>query len=110
MVDLVDGQTVIQAVYAAGGLKDTARTDEIVVIRRGEADQRLVFAINLDDAVSGNNLKQDVRLLPLDTVVVPRSDIARVDLWVDQYLRKVLPANLNASAVYTFGTTNTNTR
>jgi protein involved in polysaccharide export with SLBB domain len=104
MIDLVDGQTVMQAVYAAGGLKSTARTKEIVVVRHGEANQRLVFAVNLQDVVSGTDLAQDARLLPLDTVIVPRSDIANVNLFVDQYIKGVLPATPNGTFLYNFNT------
>ena len=102
MIDLVDGQTVMQAVYAAGGMKPTARTNEVVVLRQSDATHRLAFAVNLDDVVSGSDLGQDTRLLPLDTVIVPRSDIAKVNLWVEQYMRNVLPFNPNMNVVYTF--------
>jgi protein involved in polysaccharide export with SLBB domain len=105
MVDLVDGQTVMQAIYAAGGLKSTARTDEIVVVRHGESNQRLVFAVNLKEVVSGTDLAQDTRLLPLDTVIVPRSDIANVNLFVDQYIKGVLPATASGSFLYQFNAT-----
>ena len=102
MIDIVDGQTVLQAIYAAGGLRSTARTKEVVVVRHGEANQRLAFAVNLDDVKSGNDLAQDVRLLPLDTVIVPRSDIANVNLFVDQYIKGVLPATPSGSFLYQF--------
>jgi len=102
MIDLVDGQTVMQAVTAAGGWKTTARRDEVVVVRQSDANHRLVFAVNLDDVISGTDLAQDARLLPLDTVIVPRSDIAKLNLWVEQYMRNTLPFNPNANVVYTF--------
>ena len=104
MIDIVDGQTVLQAIYAAGGLRSTARTHEVVVVRQGEANQRLAFAVNLDDVKSGNDLAQDVRLLPLDTVIVPRSDIANVNLFVDQYIKGVLPATPSGTFLYQFNT------
>ena len=105
MVDLIDGQTVMQALYAAGGMKSTARSNEVVVVRRGAAEQRLAFAVNLDEVVHGTGLGQDVRLQPLDTVIVPRSDIAQIDLWVEQYIRNLLPATPSASVIYSFNNT-----
>ena len=48
MIDLIDGESVLQAIDAAGGLKSTARTGEVIVVRRGEGNQRLAFAVNLD--------------------------------------------------------------
>jgi len=105
MIDLIDGQTVMQALYAAGGMKSTARSDEVVVVRRGGGDQRLAFAVNLDQVVHGTGLGQDMRLQPLDTVIVPRSDIAQVDLWVEQYIRNLLPATPSAGVLYSINST-----
>jgi protein involved in polysaccharide export with SLBB domain len=105
MIDLIDGQTVMQALYAAGGMKSTARSDEVVVVRRGGGDQRLAFAVNLDQVVHGTGLGQDMALQPLDTVIVPRSDIAQVDLWVEQYIRNLLPATPSAGVLYSINST-----
>ncbi len=101
MIDLVDGETVMQAVYAAGGMKTTARPDEIVVLRRTNVpNQRLAFAVNLKQVVSGENVGQDTQLQPLDTVIVPRSDIAQLNLWVEQYIKNMIPTN--TSVIYSF--------
>jgi len=100
---------VMQALYAAGGMKSTARSDEVVVVRRGGADQRLAFAVNLDQVVHGTGLDQDMRLQPLDTVIVPRSDIAQVDLWVEQYIRNLLPAAPSTSFIYSYNNTPSST-
>jgi protein involved in polysaccharide export with SLBB domain len=102
MVDLIAGETLMQALYSAGGLKPTARTGEVVVVRHGAGDQRLVFAVDLDQVMSGTALGQDVKLQPLDTVIVPRSDIAQADLWVEQYIRNLLPAAPSTSVIYSF--------
>jgi polysaccharide export outer membrane protein len=102
VIDIVDGQTVMQAIYAAGGMRPTARTHEVVVVRRIEANKRIAFSVNLDDVKSGTDLAQDVPLLPLDTVIVPRSDIANVNLFVDQYIKGVLPATPSGNFLYQF--------
>ena len=93
--------TVLGAIMSAEGFKDDARTSEVVVIRRDHAnpERSLVFAVNLDDAVSGSDLRQDLLLQPSDIVVVPRSGIGNVDLWVDQYLRRLLPFSLSGGYV-----------
>jgi hypothetical protein len=38
-----------------------------------------------------NNNEADAALLPTDTVIVPRSGIAQLDLIVKQYIRDVMP-------------------
>jgi protein involved in polysaccharide export with SLBB domain len=90
--------TVLQAIMAAGGFKPTARTDEVVVIRKTAPEHAIVFAVNLDSAVSGKNVANDVELEPQDVVVVPRSNIADFDLWIDQYIRLALPLQTSANA------------
>lgn len=97
--------TVLQAITVAGGFKETARTDEVVVIRYNSDGHRIVFTVNLDNVISGKDLRQDVDLVAQDMVFVPRSDIANIDLWVDQYVRKALPLSTSGSVSYTTGRT-----
>jgi polysaccharide export outer membrane protein len=94
---LVGPLSVMQAVMVAEGMKETARTTDIVLIRRGEHDERQVMRIDLQAALDGNNAGGDLLLQPYDVVVVPRSGIANVNLWVDQYLRRNLPISLGIS-------------
>jgi len=91
LIPIVGTMSVLEAVAEAGGTKDTARTTEVVVIRRGPADKPVVFRVNLKSARDGSDLAQDVALLPFDIVFVPRSRIANVNLFVDQYIRKNIP-------------------
>ncbi|MDB5819547.1 MAG: polysaccharide biosynthesis/export family protein, partial [Rhizobacter sp.] len=94
---LIGPLSVMQAVMVAEGMKETARTSDIVLIRRGEHDERQVMRIDLQAALDGNNAGGDLLLQPYDVVVVPRSGIANVNLWVDQYLRRNLPISLGIS-------------
>ncbi|CAN5754678.1 polysaccharide biosynthesis/export family protein [soil metagenome] len=89
--------SVVQAVMVAEGLKETARVEEVVLIRRGAQGERNVMRVNLAAAMNGQDSTQDVLLHPYDVVVVPRSGIANVNLWVDQYLRRNLPLSLGVS-------------
>lgn len=94
--------SVAQAVLAAEGPRDTARMDEVVVVRRLPDNQRQVFVVNMRDIINGTDSGQDVMLQPFDMVVVPRSDVADLDLWVDQYIRRVLPFYTSANVGYEF--------
>lgn len=91
MVPILGQMTALQAISQAGGLKDTARSTEVIVIRRGPGDAPVAFKVDLKKARDGGDLAQDVTLAPLDIIYVPRSRIANVNLFVDQYIRKVLP-------------------
>jgi len=91
VVSLLGPTTVMQSLAEAGWLRDTARTQEVIIIRKGEKKRPLIFTVDLDRAISGSDLSQDVMLMPFDIVYVPRSPIADVNLWVDQYIRRNIP-------------------
>ncbi len=78
--------TVLQAISASGGFRDTARKDEVAVIRRGPEDRPFIIALNLSKAMDGTDMSQDIYLVPYDTVLVPKSGIANVNLWIQQYI------------------------
>jgi len=91
---LVGQMTTLQAIALAGGLKETARINEVILIRRGADNKPIVTTLNLERARNGADITQDALLMPYDIVFVPRSPIADVDLWVDQYIRRLLPFSL----------------
>ena len=102
MFPLVGHTTVLQALSLAGGLKDTARKGEVLIIRRGEGNKPLVSSVNLNKVVDGTDILQDIPLKPFDIVYVPRSSIANVNVWVDQYIRKNIPIEFSTGFGYTF--------
>ena len=100
MVPLIGSVSVLQAISQAGGVKDTARTSEVVIIRQGENHNPFVAVVNLDKAIDGTDMNQDITLKPFDIVFVPKSPIANVNVWVDQYVRKVLPISITTGLGY----------
>ena len=102
MFPLMGLMTVMQAISQAGGVKDTARTKEVVVIRHGAENKRLALQVNMRKILDGTDIGQDIALKPFDIVYVPRSSIANVDVWVDQYVRKVLPVSISSGFGYYF--------
>jgi len=86
--------TVLQAVMAAQGLKDSAQPRQVIVLRRGPGGTRTVLPVDLAAAMSGRDLAQDLQLQSYDAIIVPRSGIADIGLWVDQYVKRVLPFSL----------------
>jgi protein involved in polysaccharide export with SLBB domain len=84
--ELVGPTTVLQAIAMAGGFKDSARTDEVIVVRRDENNKPFSIALDTRKAMKGVDLAQDIYVQPYDLVIVPRSNIADVDLWVQQYI------------------------
>jgi hypothetical protein len=85
-----------QALALAGGLLETAQPKMVYVIRQNPDASYVGFRVNLKPREPEMGLGVEVALLPRDIVVVPKSGIAKVDKWVDQYIRKVLPFNIGA--------------
>ena len=76
----------------AGGFLPTARKNEVIVVRRGANNKPFQIALNAEKAMKGVDLSQDIYLKPYDMVIVPRSNIADVDIWVDQYIGRTIGA------------------
>ncbi len=100
------GMDPLQAVIAAGGMLDTAKTKRIAVIRRSPEGRPVILYVDLRSYTRGGT----ARLAPLearDVVFVPKSSIAEADAWVDQYLNKLLPfgKNFNYNLGNNYGTT-----
>jgi polysaccharide export outer membrane protein len=87
---LDSGMTALQAIAAAGGLTDNA-APQAVLIRRDACGIPAGSSIDITAAIKNPEGEQDAVLQSRDIVVVPRSKIANVDLWVSQYVRNVLP-------------------
>jgi protein involved in polysaccharide export with SLBB domain len=90
---LVGTLTVLQAVAMAEGFKDTAKTTEVIVIRRRPDGRPLVIPLNIKAAISGADISQDLALMPYDVVQVPRSGLAMANLFVDQAIRGMIPVS-----------------
>jgi polysaccharide export outer membrane protein len=68
---LAKDMTVLDAIGAAGGLKDFAKLKKIYVLRAGKDGARSRIAFNYKEVIKGRNSDQNIQLQPRDTVVVP---------------------------------------
>lgn len=91
-VPLQTGMTALQAITAAGGMTDNAGPSNVVLLRRDGCGNVHGEKLDLGKAMKEKtNGQADAALLPTDTVIVPRSGIAQLDLIVKQYIRDVMP-------------------
>ena len=88
---LQPGMTAAQAIANAGGQTDEAELSNVVLIRRDACGRADGSKIDLASATTTPDKGEDVMLMPHDTIVVPRSRIANMDLWVKQYIRDLMP-------------------
>ncbi len=84
------GLTPLQAVIAAGGFKDTARLDSVILVRASADNQFITRKIDLAQPIH-DGVKEPLLLAPHDIVFVPRTPIANADLWVRQHVSELLP-------------------
>jgi len=83
--------TLLEAVIAAGGPRESAYLAQVLLVRGAGLGERRVYELNLRDVIDGHALPSDIVLQPTDVVYLPRSPIAEVNVWVDQYIRRNLP-------------------
>ena len=61
---------VMQLIATAGGLQEYADSKKILIMRT-EGGEQVAKPFNYQDVLNRKNLKQNIDLLPGDTVVVP---------------------------------------
>ena len=91
VVSLRPGMTLFQGIQEAGGLLPTAHRKQVILIRRNTDGKPTGHSIDVRPIATGVHPEEDVPLQAQDIVFVPRSKIASADLWVDQYIRGLLP-------------------
>jgi polysaccharide export outer membrane protein len=62
--------TVLQALAIAGGFREFARRERIMIIRDG-LQGRVAIAFNYRDLEVGSKLEQDIPVEPGDVIIVP---------------------------------------
>jgi len=88
---LEPGMTALQALANAGGVTSDAADNGVVLIRRDACGRPSGERLDLASAVDDPGKGEDATLMPYDVLVVPRSRIANMDLFVQQYIRDLLP-------------------
>ena len=91
--------TVGTAVILAGGLLDTGRASNVIVVRDA-GGHPLLFSVDLAGALAGK--QPDLRLCAHDIVFVPKTKVAELNLFFEQYVRRALPVDLSGTISYNF--------
>jgi len=91
LIPLTGPTTVFQAISQTGGVLYTGNAADVMVIRRGPENQPLVMMVNMQKVQNGTDLGQDIYLKPFDIVYVPKTAITNANLWIEQYLTRMVP-------------------
>jgi polysaccharide export outer membrane protein len=95
--DMPGDINALQAIIMAGGFKTSGRRSQVVIIRRGADGRAMLRTVNLVDGMTDPARTGLVPLRRFDIVYVPRTGVAEVGLFVQQYLRDTLPIQLGFS-------------
>lgn len=95
--------TATQAVLDAGGAKVTAHLKDVILLRQLTDGKAEVRKLDFSRAIRGK--EDDPVLQPYDVVFIPRSAIAKVGIFVQQYVNDLVPRALlfpyNLNSIYT---------
>ena len=86
------GLTVLQAISAVGGWLPTAHYERTVVLRRTKEGRTVTREFNAEALIEHEG-GDDLELFPGDVVFVPLTGIGVAGIWVDQWVRQMLPIN-----------------
>jgi polysaccharide biosynthesis/export protein len=78
-IEMRERVTAIQAIMLAGGMKETARSSQVIVFRKINSDTAEVKLLNLKSIRRTSDLENDLTLQPGDMVYVPRDKISKIE-------------------------------
>lgn len=81
-LDMREKLTAVQAVLMAGGFKDSAKSSQILVFRKLNADTAEVRSLNFKSLRHTSDLENDLTLQPGDMILVPRNRISKIERYV----------------------------
>jgi polysaccharide export outer membrane protein len=89
-IDLPGQLTALEAIMQAGGFDlQKAEVKNVIVIRHKDG-KRYGCSLDFRDALKGREATP-FYLQPYDIVWVPRTNITKVNQWIDQYINKIVP-------------------
>ena len=87
---LSPGMTVVQAIFQAGGFRETASPENAILIRMGAEKEPIAMRLDIQDAMMGKGAGAKLVLRPYDIVYIPKSYIAEANKWVNQYIERLI--------------------
>ncbi|HXI24330.1 MAG TPA: polysaccharide biosynthesis/export family protein [Pyrinomonadaceae bacterium] len=78
-IEMRERVTAIQAIMLAGGMKETAKSSQVVVFRKINSDIAEVKVLNLKSIHRTSDLENDLTLQAGDMVFVPRDRISKIE-------------------------------
>jgi len=93
MMQIEGRLTALEAVIHAGGPADTAELSHAVLVRRTNSGEPEAHRLNLTAIRAGTI--PDVRLCPYDVIYLPKTAIAKLGVFMQQYVHSILPVQFS---------------
>lgn len=81
-IEVREKLTALQAVLLAGGFKDSAKSSQIVIFRKLNADTAEVKTLNFKSMKQTADLENDMTLQAGDMILVPRNRFSKIERYV----------------------------
>lgn len=81
-IEMRERVTALQAVMLAGGMKETAKSSQVIVYRQINSDYAEVKLLNFKSIKKTSDLENDLTLQAGDVVYVPRDKISKIERFV----------------------------
>ena len=90
LISIPGSMTALEAIMEAGGFDLASAEPANVLVIRLKGNMRQVYGINIARTLAGKS-SPAFYLRPSDVIFVPRTKIAKLDQWVDQYINRIIP-------------------
>jgi polysaccharide export outer membrane protein len=80
--DIHGAVTVLQAIALSGGVKESSKETQVVLIRKINADVAEVKVVNTKLMASAKGAQEDIALRPDDMLIVPKNRLGKIEPYV----------------------------
>ena len=102
-VPVTPGMTALKAIFERGVYRNTAKVDNVLVVNVRDDGQYEASVLNLRKVLETGDIRGDVYLTANDVVFVPKTPVANATLWVNQYIRELIPIREPTTRFETIG-------
>jgi polysaccharide export outer membrane protein len=97
----IKGQlTLLQGIDEAGGFLNSANKEQVLILRKTPDGRYRTLQVDVDKVLK--NQSSELYLQRHDIVYVPKTQIARVDQFVEQYINSIIPHSITGVFGYQY--------
>ncbi len=99
-ISLEGRMSALQAIMQAGGYKNSAEIGSVVILRNNRTETPEFITVDLRADLESGTRHNDILLEPQDILFVPKTKIAKLGAFVEQYVDQLIPAAFSFGLVY----------